>query len=72
MSVDDWFGEIGLLQHSTRTATVTTITPVTLWRIPGDVFLTTFEPAAIRPDIVRTGIATRLARTHPTRAATNV
>jgi predicted MFS family arabinose efflux permease len=67
MGPDDWFGEIGLLQRAARTATVTTTTPVSLWRIPGDVFLAAFETASLRPDIVRTGIATRLARTHPSR-----
>jgi predicted MFS family arabinose efflux permease len=67
MGPDDWFGEIGLLQRATRTATVTTTSPVSLWRIPGEVFLAAFETAALRPDIVRTGIATRLARTHPSR-----
>ncbi len=67
MGADDWFGEIGLLQRASRTATVTTTSAVTLWRIPGDVFLAAFETASLRPDIVHTGIAVRLARTHPSR-----
>lgn len=69
MGENDWFGEIGLLQRAARTATVTTATPVSLWRIPGDVFLAAMETASLRPDIVRTGIASRLARTHPALAA---
>jgi MFS family permease len=67
MGVDDWFGEIGLLQHTARTATVTTTAPTVLWRISGDVFLAAFETASLRPDIVRSGIVMRLARTHPSR-----
>jgi MFS family permease len=67
MSAGDWFGEIGLLHRAPRTATVVTTSPVALWRIPGEVFLEAFETASLRPEIVRTGISVRLARTHPSR-----
>jgi MFS family permease len=67
MESGDWFGEIGLLHRAPRTATVVTTSPVTLWRIPGEVFLEAFETASLRPEIVRTGISVRLARTHPSR-----
>jgi len=69
MGPDDWFGEIGLLQRSPRTATVTTTTAATLWRIPGDEFLAAFAGSASRPDILGGTMAVRLARTHPGRAA---
>ena len=35
----DYVGEIGLVHHTPRTATVTAASDVTLWRIPGSVFL---------------------------------
>jgi predicted MFS family arabinose efflux permease len=67
MHPGDWFGEIGLLHRSPRTATVTTTSAVTLWRIPGDVFIAAFETGSLRRDIVHTGITVRLTRTHPSR-----
>jgi predicted MFS family arabinose efflux permease len=70
MGPGDWFGEIGLIQRRPRTATVTTDGEVELWRIPGEVFLEAFEAPALRPDVLRTGVAVRLARTHPSRVAT--
>lgn len=39
MEPGEWFGEIGLLQGSPRTASVRAITHAELWRIPGDTFL---------------------------------
>jgi MFS family permease len=35
----DYVGEIGLVHHTPRTATVTAASDVTLWRVPGPVFL---------------------------------
>jgi predicted MFS family arabinose efflux permease len=66
---DDWFGEIGLLTHTARTASVITASAVTLWRIPGDVFADAFESPALHSDLVRSGVVVRLARTHPSRIA---
>jgi len=57
----DWFGEIGLLDHRPRTATVTTIDPCVLWRIPGDVFLSALEDAGAPPSALVDGMADRLA-----------
>ncbi|MCU0274062.1 MAG: MFS transporter [Acidimicrobiales bacterium] len=39
MGPGEWFGEIGLLQGSPRTASVRATTQAELWRIPGDAFL---------------------------------
>ncbi len=58
----DWFGEIGLVRGVPRTATVTAITPATVWRIPGDDFLSNLEAAGAPPDALVEGIADRLAR----------
>lgn len=35
----DWVGEIGLVEHLARTATVRALTEATVWRIPGSLFL---------------------------------
>ena len=58
----DWFGEIGLVRGVPRTATVTAITPATVWRIPGDDFLSNLEAAGAPSDALVEGIADRLAR----------
>lgn len=60
-----WFGEIGLLGHVPRTATVTTRTQALLLEIDGDAFLralTTTPPSTAFIDNARA----RLAHTHPT------
>ncbi len=57
----DWFGEIGLLEERPRTATVTTIVPTTLWRIPGDVFLDALDDAGAAPSALVDAMADRLA-----------
>jgi predicted MFS family arabinose efflux permease len=61
LSAGDWFGEIGLLDHRPRTATVTTVDDAVLWRIPGDVFLEVLEDAGAPPSALLDGIADRLA-----------
>jgi len=61
LGAGDWFGEIGLLDHRARTATVTTIDACVLWRIPGDVFLAALEDAGAPPSALVDGIADRLA-----------
>ena len=47
LSAPDYFGEIGVLQSIPRTATVTTLLPCTLWRIPADAFLAGVAEAGI-------------------------
>jgi MFS family permease len=43
----DYFGEIGLLNQSPRTATVTTSSPCTLWRVPAGTFLGALAEAGL-------------------------
>ncbi len=38
LEAPDWFGELSLLTHSPRSATVTALSDVTVWRLPGKVF----------------------------------
>lgn len=57
-----WFGEIGLLEAGPRTATVMARTPVTLWRIPGDVFLEALEQAGAAPSALLDGARYRSNR----------
>lgn len=59
---DDWFGEIGLVRRSPRTATVTATTAATVWRIPGDVFVAALDESGAAPSALLSGIADRLAR----------
>ncbi len=61
LGVDDWFGEIGLLEHRPRTATVTAIDDCRLWRIPGGTFLSVLEDAGAPPSALVDGMADRLA-----------
>ncbi len=62
MTAGDWFGEIGLLQRSPRTATVVAASEVVVWRIPGDTFLSALETLAAEPGALLTTMADRLAR----------
>ena len=38
LEAPNWFGELSLLTHRPRSATVTAVTDVALWRLPGEVF----------------------------------
>jgi CRP-like cAMP-binding protein len=69
LGADDWFGEVGLVEHIPRTATVTASTDCTLWRIPGADFLATLEQLPEFPGPLHVAITQRLTRTHPSRAA---
>jgi MFS family permease len=62
---DDYFGEIGLLERIPRTATVRTLTDCHLYRIPGEDFLRIVTEGPRAMGNLRTGVAVRLARTHP-------
>lgn len=57
----DWFGEIGLLGHRPRTASVTAVRPTVLWRIPGDTFLDVLEDTGAPPSALVDAMAERLA-----------
>jgi len=59
-----YFGEIGVIEHIPRTATVRTLGPCRLLRIDGDEFLAALTESAPSPSLVN-GVSGRLARTHP-------
>jgi CRP-like cAMP-binding protein/predicted MFS family arabinose efflux permease len=64
MGPRSYLGEIGLLRNLPRTATVRTLEPSVLWRIPGEDFLAAAEVGSISSSM-QTGVASRLARSHP-------
>jgi CRP-like cAMP-binding protein/predicted MFS family arabinose efflux permease len=66
MTSGAYFGEIGLLEHIPRTATVTATTPSRLLRIDGDAFVDTLTNAPASTALLE-GARSRLARTHPNR-----
>ena len=68
LSAPAYFGEIGLLQHIPRTATVTAVTPCDLYRIGGDQFLDALSSGSAARMLFE-GTKTRLQRSHPTYAA---
>jgi len=64
-----YFGEIGLLEHRPRTATVTAMTRCTIYRINGNDFVDALIAASLSPAAL--GMAQmRLARTHPSETLT--
>jgi MFS family permease len=65
MTAPDHFGEIGLLENISRTATVKAVDPGTVLRIDGATFVECTTAATIPPIGLMKGISTRLARTHP-------
>ncbi len=65
---DSYFGEIGLLGHVPRTATVTATSACTLLRITGDDFLTALTSLSASPSLLQ-GAQARLAITHPSSRA---
>lgn len=58
---DDVFGEIGLVQHVARTATIVATTDAVVWRIPGPVFLDALSGSTMIPGAMMSTIAARLA-----------
>jgi Na+/melibiose symporter-like transporter len=69
MTAPCYFGEIGVLEGIARTATVTALTDVRLWRIDGDALLevlTSTPPSSSLMENARS----RLALTHPSRRLT--
>jgi predicted MFS family arabinose efflux permease len=69
LGAGDYFGEIGLIERIPRTATVRAIEDCELLRISGQDFLRFATEGTGLMTALRAGIATRLAKTHPTRTA---
>ena len=65
---DSYFGEIGLLGHMARTATVTATSDSTLLRIEGNDFLDALTSLSASSSLVQ-GAQSRLAITHPSSRA---
>jgi MFS family permease len=65
----DYFGEIGLLEHRPRTATVKAVTPCTVYRINGSDFVEAMTIATLSPTALGR-VQARLARTHPSASLT--
>jgi CRP-like cAMP-binding protein/predicted MFS family arabinose efflux permease len=63
-----YFGEIGLIRHIPRIATVTASTACTLLRIDGQDFLDALTNLSASPSLLE-GVRTRLALTHPSKTA---
>lgn len=59
----DFFGEIGLLRQTPRTATVTTTAPSTLLRIDGELFLELVSSGAAHGATLGRSVGQRLAQT---------
>jgi MFS family permease len=64
-----YFGEIGLLEHRPRTATVTATAPCTALRINGPDFVDALTQTGLSPAALG-GMQMRLARTHPSLSMT--
>jgi predicted MFS family arabinose efflux permease len=65
LGTPDHFGEIGVLEHLPRTATVTAVTHCALYRIDGEDFQRAVSEAPRMSGRLVSSVATRLARTHP-------
>ena len=72
IGVDDWFGEIGLLRQTPRTAAVTATTAADVWVIPGGDFLATLNEAGLPPAALLEGMNARLAELADVDAAREV
>ena len=59
---DEWFGEIGLLHDTPRTASVLAVTDAEIWAIPGPEFLAAVKESALPPAALLEGISLRLAQ----------
>ena len=58
---DDWFGEIGLLRDTPRTATVVATSVAEVWQIQGAEFLAAVNESALPAAALLEGISSRLA-----------
>ncbi len=62
----EYFGEIGLIEQTPRTATVVSLDPSRLLRVPGDDFTDALTEAGPSAALLE-GASARLSRTHPSR-----
>jgi MFS family permease len=62
MGPGDFFGEIGLVKHITRTATVTATQPCRLMRIEGETFLSLVGAGVAQRGVLGRSVGLRLAR----------
>jgi len=60
LGADQWFGEIGLLRRTPRTASVDAVTDGIVWRIPGYEFLAAITEAAAPPSALLDDVSSRL------------
>jgi hypothetical protein len=60
VGADDWFGEIGLLRQTPRTATVTATSDAEVWQIPGGDFLAVINESSLPPTALLEGMTARL------------
>jgi MFS family permease len=65
----NYFGEIGLLGHRPRTATVKAVTPCSVYRIDGSDFVEAMTVATLSPTALGR-VQARLTRTHPSASLT--
>jgi CRP-like cAMP-binding protein len=72
IGADDWFGEIGLLRQTPRTAAVFATTDSEVWEIPGVDFLATINETALTPTALLDGMTDRLAELAEIDAAKDV
>jgi hypothetical protein len=61
----DYFGEVGLLQKIPRTATVRTVIPCRLYRVPGQEFLDIVSQGSVRSRTLARTTRTRVASVGP-------
>jgi CRP-like cAMP-binding protein len=59
LGVDDWFGEVGLIQRAPRNATVTAVDDLDVLVISGKVFLDALTTNEMLPDPLRLSLAVR-------------
>ena len=61
LGVDDWFGEVGLIEAAPRNATVSAVEDLDLLVISGTVFLDALTTNELLPDALRISVAVRAA-----------
>ena len=65
LGLGDYFGEVGLLRRVTRTATVRTVVPCHLYRVPGDEFLDIVSQGSVRSRTLARTTRARVASVSP-------